>query len=136
VETDNDRAIQISWLAFVFPCLLLTYIGQAAYISDEPHAYLYPFFNTVPPGMYWPGIIISILAAVIASQAIITATFQLVYQIMALSYFPNARLKYTSTTFYGQVYIPVANWLLMIGTLIVTALFKNVSLAPITSLAS
>lgn len=70
------RAIQISWLSFTFPCLLLAYIGQAAFISVNPAAYSNPFFNTVPPGWVIPSLIIAILAAIVASQAIITATFQ------------------------------------------------------------
>lgn len=70
------RAIQISWLCFTFPCLLLAYIGQAAYISQNPAAYSNPFFNSVPNGWVIPSLIIAILAAIVASQAIITATFQ------------------------------------------------------------
>jgi len=70
------KAIQISWLGFTFPCLLLAYIGQAAYISVNPAAYSNPFFNSVPPGWVIPSLIIAILAAIVASQAIITATFQ------------------------------------------------------------
>lgn len=70
------RAIQISWLCFTFPCLLLAYTGQAAYISVNPSAYSNPFFNATPPGWVIPSLIIAILAAVVASQAIITATFQ------------------------------------------------------------
>jgi KUP system potassium uptake protein len=70
------RAIQISWLCYTFPCLLLAYIGQAAYISVHPAAYSNPFYNAVPPGMLYPSLVIAILAAVVASQAIITATFQ------------------------------------------------------------
>jgi KUP system potassium uptake protein len=70
------KAIQISWLCYTFPCLLLAYIGQAAYISVHPAAYSNPFYNAAPPGMLYPALIIAILAAVVASQAIITATFQ------------------------------------------------------------
>jgi KUP system potassium uptake protein len=70
------RAIQISWLFWAFPCLLLGYIGQAAYMSIDPSAYTNPFFNTVPPGMLYPSLIIAVLAAIVASQAMITATFQ------------------------------------------------------------
>ncbi len=70
------RAIQISWLGFTFPCLLLAYIGQAAFISIHPDAYSNPFYNTVPPGWVIPSLILAILAAIVASQAIITATFQ------------------------------------------------------------
>jgi KUP system potassium uptake protein len=72
----SRRAIQVSWLCYTFPCLLLAYIGQAAYISVHPGAYSNPFFNSVPPGTIYPALIIAILAAIVASQAIITATFQ------------------------------------------------------------
>jgi KUP system potassium uptake protein len=106
--------------------LLLAYIGQAAYISEDPHAYINPFFNTIPTGMLWPGIIISTLAAVVASQAVITAISQLLSQVMSLSYFPNLKLVHTSERFHGQIYIPVANWLLMIGAIVVTIIYNNV----------
>jgi KUP system potassium uptake protein len=72
----SKNAIQISWLCYTFPCLLLAYIGQAAYISVHPDAYSNPFFNSVPHGTLYPSLIIAILAAIVASQAIITATFQ------------------------------------------------------------
>ena len=72
----SRRAIQLSWMCFCFPCLLLAYIGQAAYISINPIAYSNPFFNSVPPGLLYPSLVIAVLATIVASQAIITATFQ------------------------------------------------------------
>lgn len=72
----SRRAVQISWLLYTFPCLLLAYIGQAAYISVHPESYSNPFFNAAPPGTVYPSLVIAILAAIVASQAIITATFQ------------------------------------------------------------
>ncbi|KAI4128170.1 MAG: hypothetical protein LQ347_004299, partial [Umbilicaria vellea] len=122
----SRRAVQLSWMCFTFPCLLLAYIGQAAYISDVPSAYANPFFLSAPPGMFYPSLIISILAAIVASQAMITSTFQLLSQIMKLSYFPQIKLIHTSTVFHGQVYIPFANWLLMVGTIVVTAVYSNI----------
>ncbi|KAH0019053.1 putative potassium transporter, partial [Aureobasidium melanogenum] len=121
----SKRAIQISWLCLTFPCLLLAYIGQAAYISRTPSAYANPIFETVPPGMFYPSLVISILAAIVASQALITSTFQLLIQLMHSSYFPQIKAIYTSSAFHGQVYIPIANWLMMIGTVIVTAVYSN-----------
>jgi KUP system potassium uptake protein len=88
----SKRAIQISWLCFSFPCLLLAYIGQAAYISQDATgtAYTNPFFNTVIPGTFYFSLVIAILAAVVASQAMITGAFQYVHvlllQYMHLSY--------------------------------------------------
>lgn len=70
------RAIQLSWLCFAFPCLLMAYIGQAAYISQNKGAYSNPFFKSVPPGMFYPSLVVAILAAIVASQTMITATFQ------------------------------------------------------------
>jgi KUP system potassium uptake protein len=70
------RAIQLSWLCYCYPALLLAYTGQAAYMSVHPEAYSNPFYNAVPPGMLYPSLILAILAAIVASQAIITATFQ------------------------------------------------------------
>jgi KUP system potassium uptake protein len=119
------RAVQLSWLGFAFPCLLLGYIGQAAYMVKKPEAWANPFFDTVPPGCFWPSLIVAILAAIVASQAMITAVFQLLSQIMALSYFPQIEKKHTSKIFYGQIYIPMANWLLMIGTVVVTGVYNN-----------
>lgn len=119
------RAVQLSWLLFAFPCLLLGYIGQAAYISEDPSAWTNPFYNTVPPGCLYPSLVIAILAAIVASQAMITAVFQLLAQIMKLSYFPQIKSVHTSKLFFGQIYIPMANWLLMIGTIIVTAVYNN-----------
>ncbi|KAF8251827.1 putative potassium transporter 5 [Wilcoxina mikolae CBS 423.85] len=121
----SARAIRLSWLAFTYPCLLLAYIGQAAYISVKPEAVSNPFFNSVPPGMYWPSLIISVLAAFVASQAMITGAFQLLSQTMHMSYFPNIKLVHTSTKFHGQVYIPMANYLMFAGTILVTVVYNN-----------
>ncbi|KAJ5527303.1 hypothetical protein N7513_011462 [Penicillium frequentans] len=119
------RSIQISWLCFVYPCLLISYIGQGAHISVNPSAYANPFYLTVPPGMLWPSLIVAVLACIVASQAVITGAYQLLCQIMKLSYFPQVKVYHTSKTFHGQVYIPIANWLMMIGTIIVTAVYNN-----------
>ena len=75
--------------------------------------------------MFYPSLVMAILAAIVASQALITSTFQLLSQVMHSSYFPHIQMIYTSNKFHGQVYIPVANWLMMIGTVIVTAVYNN-----------
>lgn len=121
----SRRAVQISWLGYAYPCLLLAYCGQAAHISVFPEAFSNPFYNSVPHGWLIPSLIIALLAAIVASQAMITATFQLLTQIMKLSYFPQVKVVHTSKTYHGQLYVPVANWLLMIGTVIVAAVFNN-----------
>jgi KUP system potassium uptake protein len=120
----------------------MAYIGQAAYISVNRDAWANPFFNCVPPHMFYPSLVIAILAAIVASQATITSAFQLLSQVMNTSYFPhitqyvnncfnelrtliNSHRIYTSDKFHGQVYVPIANWLMMIGTVIITAVYSN-----------
>lgn len=119
------HAIQLSWMCYTYPCLLLAYLGQAAYISRHPDAYSNPFFNAVPAGWLYPSLVTAVLAAIVASQAIITATFQLVSQIMKLSYCPHVKVVHTSRTFHGQLYVPFLNWVLMVGTILVTAVYSN-----------
>ncbi|KAF1914452.1 potassium transporter-domain-containing protein [Ampelomyces quisqualis] len=121
----SRRAVQISWLGYAYPCLLLAYCGQAAHISQHPDAFSNPFYNTVPKGWLIPSLIVALGAAIVASQAMITATFQLLTQIMKLSYFPQVKVVHTSTTYHGQLYVPAANWLLMIGTVVVAAVYNN-----------
>ncbi|KAF1848275.1 potassium transporter [Cucurbitaria berberidis CBS 394.84] len=121
----SRHAVQLSWLGYAYPCLLLAYSGQAAYISVHPNAYSNPFYNCAPPGWLIFSLIIAIAAAIVASQAMITATFQLLTQIMKLSYFPQIKVVHTSTVYHGQMYVPSVNWLLMIGTVLVAAIYNN-----------
>ncbi|KAI8938987.1 hypothetical protein NX059_004831 [Plenodomus lindquistii] len=121
----SRHAIQLSWLGYAYPCLLLAYSGQAAYISEFPEAYSNPFYNCVPSGWLIFSLIVAIAAAIVASQAMITATFQLLAQIMKLSYFPQIKVVHTSTEYHGQLYVPSVNWLLMIGTVLVAAIYNN-----------
>jgi KUP system potassium uptake protein len=136
----SKRAIQLSWLCFAYPCLLLAYIGQAAFISTDANvtanAYTNPFFYTVPPGTFYFSLVIAILAAIVASQAMITSSFQLLIQVMNVSYFPHIKAVHKSKIFHNQIYIPMANWLLMIGTVIVTAVYNNVSVYIIVNTVS
>lgn len=119
------RAVQLSWMCYTYPCLLLAYVGQAAYISHHPGSHTNPFFNAVPTGWLYPSLVIAVLAAIVASQAIITATFQLISQIMKLSYCPQVKVVHTSRIFHGQLYVPFLNWILMLGTILVTAVYSN-----------
>ncbi|RMZ77258.1 hypothetical protein DV738_g4533, partial [Chaetothyriales sp. CBS 135597] len=109
----SRRAVQLSWLCYVFPCLLLAYLGQAAYICDNPEAYSNPFFNAAPPGTVYPSLVMAILAAILLAQ------------IMKLSYFPQIKVVHTSKIFHGQLYVPAANWLLMIGTILIASIYNN-----------
>ncbi|KAG5294344.1 potassium transporter hak-1 [Histoplasma ohiense] len=119
------KAIRVSWLCFALPCLLLTYCGQAAFISVHPEAVVNPLFKSAPPGMYWPLFLLSILTSIVASQAMLTGTFQLMSQGIRMGYLPNIRVVHTSKRVSSQIYIPGANWLMMLTALVVTAVFKT-----------
>ncbi|XP_020523659.1 putative potassium transporter 12 isoform X1 [Amborella trichopoda] len=119
------HSIQIAFTFVVFPCLLLAYMGQAAYLIKYPASAERIFYASVPDGFFWPVFGIATLAAMIASQAMISATFSCIKQSMALSCFPRLKVVHTSTRFMGQIYIPVVNWFLMIMCITVVATFRN-----------
>ncbi|KAJ4832743.1 Potassium transporter 10 [Turnera subulata] len=120
-------AIQVAFTVVVFPCLLLAYSGQAAYLVHHPEHVADTFYRSIPDGIYWLVLIVASGAAVAASQATISATFALVKQALAVDCFPRVKVLHTSDALLGQVYIPDINWLLMILCIAVTAGFKNQS---------
>jgi K+ transporter len=75
--------------------------------------------------LYWPIFVLATLSAMIASQAIITATFSIVKQSVALGCFPRVKVVHTSNNIAGQVYIPEVNWILMVLCLVITAGFRD-----------
>uniref|UniRef100_A0A1D1XHI7 Potassium transporter n=1 Tax=Anthurium amnicola TaxID=1678845 RepID=A0A1D1XHI7_9ARAE len=120
-------AIQIAFTTVVFPCLLLAYTGQAAYIMKNRGHVDDVFYRSIPDGIYWPMFIIATAAAVVASQATISASFSIIKQALALGCFPRVKVVHTSKKFLGQIYIPDINWVLMVLCIAVTAGFKNQS---------
>ncbi|KAL4246799.1 Potassium transporter [Abortiporus biennis] len=126
----NRLSIQLSFGCFVYPSLVLAYLGQGArLIVDGEKVLSNLFYATIPGGqngpLFWILYVFAVLATLIASQAMITATFSLVQQLINMRNFPPLRLHYTSDKSQGQVYIPSANWILMIAIIIVIAAFKN-----------
>ncbi|KAI9269246.1 putative potassium transporter 5 [Phascolomyces articulosus] len=120
-------SVRISWLFFAYPCILMAYIGEAACIVADTTgtAWQNPFYASVPPSAFWFAFVMAVLAAIVASQAMITACFSILSQAMTLSCFPQLKVIHTSKKFRGQVYIPVANWLLMIGTVAIAGGFQD-----------
>ncbi|XP_062096808.1 potassium transporter 10-like isoform X1 [Humulus lupulus] len=118
-------SIQIAFTVVVFPCLLLAYSGQAAYLMNNSDHIVGAFYHSIPDCIYWPVFVIATAAAVVASQATISATFSLIKQALALGCFPRVKVVHTSKRFLNQVYIPDVNWILMILCIAVTAGFKN-----------
>lgn len=120
-------AIQIAFTLIVFPALLLAYTGQAAYIMKNKGHVVDAFYRSIPHAMYWPMFVVATLAAAIASQATISASYSIIKQALALGCFPRVKVVHTSKKFLGQIYIPDINWILMILCVAVTAGFKNQS---------
>ncbi|KAH8091688.1 potassium transporter [Cristinia sonorae] len=128
----NMLSIQISFGGFVYPCLVLAYLGQGARLIRDGEAVLPNlFYNTIPGpingGLYWVMFVLAILATVIASQALISATFSLTQQLINMRSLPPLRLVYTSDKIQGQIYIPFVNWLLLIITVVIVAAFRTLS---------
>ncbi|KAF3431299.1 hypothetical protein FNV43_RR26030 [Rhamnella rubrinervis] len=119
------RAIQIAFTSVVFPCLLLAYMGQAAYLMKYRDSAHRIFYDSVPDSLFWPVLVIATIAAMIASQAMISATFSCVKQSMALGCFPRLKIVHTSRKRMGQIYIPVINWFLMTMCILVVAIFRS-----------
>ncbi|CAB4276786.1 unnamed protein product [Prunus armeniaca] len=118
-------SIQIAFTSVVFPCLLLAYCGQAAYLMKNSNNVIGAFYHSIPDNIYWPVFIVATAAAVVASQATITATFSLIKQALALGCFPRVKVVHTSRKYRHQIYIPEINWIVMILCIVVTAGFKN-----------
>jgi KUP system potassium uptake protein len=109
--------IRMAWLVVVFPCLVLAYLGQAALVLIHPETVENPFFLSVSEAMQPFLIVLATAATVIASQAVITGAFSLGRQALLLGLLPRLEIRHTSQTHHGQIYIPVMNWALMVGTL-------------------
>ncbi|MEZ5648035.1 MAG: potassium transporter Kup [Alphaproteobacteria bacterium] len=121
------KPIQVAWLGFVLPSLLLNYFGQGALLLHNPTAIANPFFLLVPEWGQYPLLILSILAAIIASQAVISGAFSLTRQAIQLGYLPRMSVRHTSESEIGQVYVPAVNWALMLAVIIVVLGFGESS---------
>jgi KUP system potassium uptake protein len=117
--------IRAAWLAFVLPALLLNYLGQGALVIHHPATRGNPFFEMIPQAVYWPVLILATLAAIIASQAVITGAFSLTQQAVQLGLFPRISILRTSETQAGQIYVPQVNTFLMIGVLVLLFVFRK-----------
>jgi KUP system potassium uptake protein len=120
------RPIAIAWFSLVFPCLMLNYFGQGAFVlSGDASAAGDPFFLMYPEWARIPIVILATAATVIASQAVISGTYSLVQQAMALNVLPRMTLHHTSETQSGQIYLPQVNTLLLIGVLVLVVGFQS-----------
>ena len=123
----GKRPIRLAWFGLVLPALLLNYFGQGAMLLREPEAAGQAFFHLTPSWLLLPTVAIATLAAIIASQALISGAFSLTRQAIQLGYFPRLDVEHTSRHEAGQVYVPQMNILLAVSTILIVVGFQSSS---------
>jgi KUP system potassium uptake protein len=121
------KPIRVGWFAVVFPALALNYLGQAALVTLEPQAIRSPFFLMAGPMLVLPLTVLAALAAIIASQALISGAFSLTVQAIQLGCLPRCNVRHTSHHERGQVYVPFVNWMLAAGCILLVVTLKTSS---------
>jgi KUP system potassium uptake protein len=119
------RPVRFAWTGIVLPGLLLNYAGQAAQILRDPKLADNPFFSEVPHWGIYPLVALATVATIIASQAIITGAYSLTRQAMQLGWMPGLVIRQTSDEEYGQIYVPLVNWIMMVATIAITIGFGS-----------
>ncbi|XP_039819547.1 probable potassium transporter 15 isoform X4 [Panicum virgatum] len=120
------RYVQYMFMLLVLPCLVLAYLGQAAFLIANPKSSEQVFFSSIPIGVFWPVFLVANLAALIASRTMTVAIFQCLKQSIALGCFPRLKIVHTSRKFMAKIYIPVVNWLLLVSCLGFIVLFRSI----------
>jgi KUP system potassium uptake protein len=119
------KPIRLGWFYVVLPALLLNYFGQGALLMRDPAANVNPFYHMIPEWALYPMVGLATLAAVIASQALISGAFSLTRQAVQLGYLPRVEINHTSSDEIGQIYVPIINWALLIGTVWLVLEYKS-----------
>ncbi|KAK8462261.1 hypothetical protein SEVIR_1G177900v4 [Setaria viridis] len=121
----NIRAIQISFTCILFPSVSLCYMGQAAYLRRFPENVADTFFKSIPAPMFWLVFVVAIMAAIIASQAMLSGAFAILSKALSLGCFPPVEVVHTSSKYEGQVYLPEVNFLIGAASVAVTLAFQT-----------
>ena len=121
------RPIRRGWFGVAFPALLIHYFGQGALLIVDPSAISNPFYALAPDYLLYPLVALASMAAVIASQALITGAFSLSQQAVSLGYLPRIKIIHTSADEKGQIYVPIVNWALLLGTVLLVLSFRSSS---------
>lgn len=119
--------IQAAWLGVALPALTINYLGQGALVLANPAAIENPFFLMFPSWALWPVVLLTTLATVIASQAVITGAYSLTRQAIQLGLLPRLNILHTSEEVAGQIYLPRVNLLLLLAVLLLVGIFKSSS---------
>ena len=118
------KSINLSWLTIVYPCLILTYMGQGALLLSDPKAAINPFYLLAPISLRLPLVLLATIATIIASQAVISGAFSVTHQAVQLGFLPRLRTEHTSEKAAGQIYIPAVNWGLLAMVLVLVLGFR------------
>ena len=121
------RPIRVTWFTIVMPALTLNYFGQGALLLKHPEAVKNPFFMMAPDWALVPMVLLATMAAVIASQALISGAFSVTKQVIQLGYLPRLRVLHTSALETGQIYLPFINWSLFAMIVLAVGMFKSSS---------
>jgi KUP system potassium uptake protein len=121
----GPRPIRLAWTVIVFPSLILNYAGQSAIVLDGASTADNIFYRLCPESLLIPFVILATLATIIASQSIVTGAFSMTRQAIQLGWLPRLWITQTSEKGYGQIYVPVVNWLLMFVTVGLTLFFEK-----------
>ncbi|PYF03865.1 KUP system potassium uptake protein [Rhodopseudomonas faecalis] len=121
------KPIKLAWMSIIFPALVLCYLGQGAMLLSSPDKAENPFFHLFPEWALLPMVGLAMLATTIASQSVISGAFSLTRQAIQLGLLPRMEIRRTSETEKGQIYLPRANWLLLIAVLYLVFAFKSSS---------
>jgi KUP system potassium uptake protein len=119
------KAVGISWLMLVYPCLMLNYMGQGALLLSNPAAAENPFYLMAPDWARLPLVFIATAATIIASQAVISGAFSVTHQAVQLGFLPRLRTEHTSAKAAGQIYIPAVNWCLLVMVVLLVLGFRE-----------
>jgi KUP system potassium uptake protein len=123
----GTRPIRLTWFVIVLPALVLNYFGQGALLLGIPEAVHHPFYAMVPSWAMIPTVLLTTLATIIASQAVISGAFSMTRQAIQLGYLPRLDIRHTSAIQIGQIYVPPVNWMLMVCTVALVAGFQSSS---------
>ena len=121
------KPIQTAWLGAALPALTINYLGQGALVLAHPETIENPFFRMFPSWALWPIVLLTTVATVIASQAVITGAYSITRQAIQLGLLPRFSIRHTSQDVAGQIYLPRVNWLLLGAVLLLVVIFKNSS---------
>ena len=121
----GKKPIRLAWFTVVMPSLVLNYFGQGALLLKNPAAVKNPFYMMAPDWALIPLLVLATMAAVIASQALITGAFSVTKQVIQLGYLPRLNVQHTNVREAGQIYIAFVNWGLFVAIVLAVVMFRT-----------